>query len=74
MIEKRFGVSSAVVDLILDMAEYWSHSFIVHDDQKIHNDGFSNEEYLRINVNTAGLLFRGVKKVVLTTKFRLIAG
>ena len=60
------------MDLILDMAEYWSHLFIVHNDQKIHNDGFSDEEYLRINVNTAGSSFRGVQKVAITTKFRLV--
>ena len=74
MIEKRFGVPSKVVNLILDMAEYWSHSFLVRSDQTIHNDGFSDEEYLRVNVNTAGLSFRGVEKVALTIKFRLIAG
>ena len=74
MIEKRFGFPSKVVDLILDMAEYWSHSFIVHDDQEIHNDGLFDEEYLRINVNTARLSFRGIKKVALTTKFGPVTG
>ena len=74
IIEKRFRVPSKVVDVILDMAEYWSHSFIVLNDQEIHNDSLFDKEHLRINVNTARLSFRGIKKVALTTKFGPVTG
>ena len=66
MLEKKVKVSSEVVGLILDMAEYWSHSFIVCDDKITVSNRDENRKYVTICIDGKGPAC--VRKIVFTTK------
>ena len=74
MLEEKFGNRSAVVNLILDTTEYWSHSFIARDDKVVYNidHADSGKEYVKIEVN--GQRSPCVRKIVFTTKSHETSG
>ena len=69
MFENQFRAPSAGVDMILDLAEFWSHSFIVRNDSVTYSGAYlTGKEYLRINANGKGPSHRCFRKIVFTIK------